>query len=143
MQFSVQLVKGGCRREQKVVFRKDNFTSTRYTCTLTNLYLVSEAPKNHNRCAASQKSNEIHLKLDNNLLNGVSIDTSGLLATWPEFGSIGLSFSGLYSKFCIFHYLASSPSVPPFSLRAFGQNDFPLRGGGRGVPPNSAKEQIR
>ena len=39
--------------------------------------------------AASQKSNEIHLKLDNNQLNGISIDTSGLLATWPEFGAIG------------------------------------------------------
>ena len=42
--------------------------------------------------AVSQKSNEIHLKLDNNQLNGISIDTSGLLATWPEFWAIGLSF---------------------------------------------------
>ena len=30
---------------------------------------------------------------------------------------------------------------PPFPLRVFGQDDFPLRGGG--VPPNSVKEKIR
>ena len=47
--------------------------------------------------AASKKSNEIHLKLDNCQFNGISIDTSGLLATWPEFWAIGLSFLGLYS----------------------------------------------
>ena len=63
--------------------------------------------------AASQKSNEIHLKLDNCQLNGISIDTSGLLATWPEFWAIGLSFLGLNSWFCVFHYLASSPTLPP------------------------------
>ena len=28
--------------------------------------------------------------------------------------------------------------VPPFPLRVFGQDDFPLRG--EGVPPNSAEE---
>ena len=67
--------------------------------------------------AASQKSNEIHLKLDNNQLNRISIDTSGLHETWPEFWAIGLSFLGLYFLFCVFHYLASSPTV---------------RGGGRG-----------
>ena len=61
--------------------------------------------------AASKKSNEIHLKLDNCQLNGISIDTSGLLATWPEFWAIGLSFLGLYSKFCIYNYLASLPTV--------------------------------
>ena len=47
--------------------------------------------------AANKKSNENHLKLDNCQLNGISIDTSGLLATWPEFWAIGLSFLGLYS----------------------------------------------
>ena len=31
--------------------------------------------------AASKKSNEIHLKLDNCQLNRISVDTSGLLAT--------------------------------------------------------------
>ena len=29
---------------------------------------------------------------------------------------------------------------PPFPLRDFGQDDFPLRGDGGGTPPNSAKE---
>ena len=42
--------------------------------------------------AASQKLNEIHLKLDICQLYRISIDTSGLLATWPEFWAIGLSF---------------------------------------------------
>ena len=59
-------------------------------------------------------------------LNGISIDTSGLLATWPEFWAIGLSFLGLYSKFCIFHYLASSPTVggvPPLSAKGFLETD--------------------
>ena len=47
--------------------------------------------------AASKKSNENHLKLDNCQLNRISVDTLGLLATWPEFWAIGLSFFGLYS----------------------------------------------
>ena len=42
--------------------------------------------------AASQRSNEIHLKLDNCQLNRISFDTSVILATWPEFWAIGLSF---------------------------------------------------
>ena len=29
-------VKGGVKGKQNVVFRKDNFTNTRCTCTLTN-----------------------------------------------------------------------------------------------------------
>ena len=62
--------------------------------------------------AASKWSNEIHLKLDICQLNRISVDTSGLLATWPEFWAIGQNFLGLYFLFC-FHYLASSPTVPP------------------------------
>ena len=56
--------------------------------------------------ARSQKSNEVHLKLDNYQLNKISFDTSGLLATWPEFWAIGLSFLGLYFLFCVFHWTA-------------------------------------
>ena len=63
--------------------------------------------------AVSQKSNEIHLKLNDCQLNRYFVDTSGLLATWPEFWAIGLSFLGLNSWFCVFHYLASSPTVGP------------------------------
>ena len=37
--------------------------------------------------AASTESNEIHPKLDNCQVNRISVDTSGLLATWPEFGA--------------------------------------------------------
>ena len=48
--------------------------------------------------AASTKSNEIHPKLDNCQVNRISVDTSGLLATWTEFWAIGLSFFGLYSS---------------------------------------------
>ena len=44
---------------------------------------------------ASQKSMEIHLKLDNYQLNRISFDTCG--ATWPEFWAIGLSFLGLFA----------------------------------------------
>ena len=51
--------------------------------------------------AASQKSNEIDLKLDNYQLNRNSFDTSGLCATWPEFWAIGMSFSGLCAFFII------------------------------------------
>ena len=32
--------------------------------------------------------------------------------------------------------LRGGGGIPPFPLRVFGQDDFPLRG----VPPNSAKE---
>ena len=46
--------------------------------------------------ASSQKSNEIHLELDNCQLNRISIDTSSVLATWPEFWANGLSRLGLY-----------------------------------------------
>ena len=46
--------------------------------------------------AVSQKSNEIHLKLDNCQLTGIFVDTSGLLATWPELWAIGLRFLVLY-----------------------------------------------
>ena len=66
--------------------------------TLSLIFILSaKLLKTTTDGAASQKSNEIHLKLDNNQFNGISIDTSGLLATWPEFWAIGLSFLGLYS----------------------------------------------
>ena len=47
--------------------------------------------------AASQRSNEIHLKLVNFQLKRISFDTSGILATWPDFWASGLSFLGLNS----------------------------------------------
>ena len=47
--------------------------------------------------AASQRSNDFHLKLDNCQLNRISFDTSVILATWSEFLAIGLSFLGLIS----------------------------------------------
>ena len=97
MQFRAQLVKGECKREQNVIFRKNDFTSTRCTFFFTNIYIVKKLLKATTDGAASQKSNEIHLKLDNCQFNRISIDTSGLLATWPEFWAIGLSFLGLYS----------------------------------------------
>ena len=100
MQFSAQLVTGGCKSEQNVIFRKDNFTSTRCTMYMYfKLIFIFSAKllKTTTDGAASQKSNEIHLKLDNYQFNRISIDTSGLLATWPEFWAIGLSFLGLYS----------------------------------------------
>ena len=62
---------------------------------------------------ASKKSNEIHLKLDNCQLDRIFVDTSGLHATWPDFWAIGLSFLGLNFLFCVFNYLASSPTAPP------------------------------
>ena len=46
--------KGGCKREQDVVFKIDNFSSTRFTHTLTNLYLVSEEPQQMALQAKSQ-----------------------------------------------------------------------------------------
>ena len=61
--------------------------------------------------AASKKSNEIHLKLDNCQLNGISIDTSGLLATWPEFWAIGLSFLDTFA-FSLDTLLAHSAPPP-------------------------------
>ena len=62
--------------------------------------------------AASQKSNEIHLKLDNCQLNRISVDTSGILATWPEFWAIGLSFVGLYFLFFYFLFFIGWPVSP-------------------------------
>ena len=59
-------------------------------CTLTYNYLM--LLKTTTNGAASQKSIEIHLKLDNYQLNRIFFDTSGLSATWPEFWAIGLSF---------------------------------------------------
>ena len=47
--------------------------------------------------AASQKSNEIYLKLNNCQLNRYFFYTSGPLATWPEFWAISLSFLGFTS----------------------------------------------
>ena len=46
--------------------------------------------------AASKMSSDIHLKLGNYQLNRIAVDTSGLLATWPEFWAMGPSFLGLY-----------------------------------------------
>ena len=40
----------------------------------------------------SQKSKEIHLKLNDCQLNRYFVDTSGLLATWPEFWTIDYEF---------------------------------------------------
>ena len=97
MQCRAQLVNRGCKREKNVVFRIDNCKSTRSTCTLTHFYHVSEALKTTTDGAVSQKSNEIHLKLNDCQLNRYFVDTSGLLATWPEFWAIGLSFLGLNS----------------------------------------------
>ena len=96
MQFRAQLVNGGCKREQNVVFRKDNFKSTKSICSLTHIFIMSERLLNTTiDGASSQKQNEIHLKLDDCQLNRYFFDTSGLLATWPEFWAIGLSFLGL------------------------------------------------
>ena len=78
-------------------------------CTLTHHYHVTETPKHHN--IWRYKSNEMQIKLNYCQLKRYIFHTSGLLVTWPEFWAIGLSFLGLYSKFCIFHYLASSPTV--------------------------------
>ena len=70
--------------------------------------------------AASQKSMEINLKLDNYQLNRISFDTSGLSATWPEFGAIGLSFLGLFAFLIMWPprpLWGVSPSIKPlFSL---------------------------
>ena len=42
--------------------------------------------------------------------------------------------------FCrFFSVKGGGQGYPPFPLRVFGQDDFLIRGG-RGVPPNSAKE---
>ena len=62
--------------------------------------------------AASKWSNEIHLKLDICQLNRISVDTSGLLATWPEFWAIGQNFLGLYFLFCV-SIIWPRPLCPP------------------------------
>ena len=73
---------------------------------LQQIFILSvKLLKNTTDGAASQKSNEIDLKLYNYQPNRISFDTSGLSATWPEFWAIGLGF-------CVFHCLASSPAVP-------------------------------
>ena len=92
---------GGCKERTKCCFQEGQFYKHKTTCTLTNFYLVSEAPKDHIRwsCRQSKKSSEIHLKLDNCQLNRISVDISNLLATWPEFWAIGLSFLGFISNF--------------------------------------------
>ena len=51
--------------------------------------------------AVSKKSSEIHLKLDKCQLNRISVDTSGLLATWPELWALGLSFLGFTFNFAL------------------------------------------
>ena len=51
-------------------------------------------------------------------------DTSGLFATWPEYWAIGLSFLGLYFLFCVFHYLASSPTVEGGDCSKFWKLNF-------------------
>ena len=69
-----------------------------YVHVLKQIFILSvKLLKTTTDGAATKKSNEIHLKLDNCQLNTISVDTSGLLATWPEFWAIGLSFLGLYS----------------------------------------------
>ena len=64
--------------------------------------------------AVSQKSNEIHLKLNDCQLNRYFVDTSGLLATWPEFWAIGLSFLDTFA-FSLDTLLAHSASPSPFA----------------------------
>ena len=86
---------GGCKREQNVVFGKDNFKYKMYTYFIKSL--SEKLLKNTKDGAASKMSNDIHLKLDDCQQNRVAVDISGLLATWPEFWAISLSFLGLYS----------------------------------------------
>ena len=47
-----------------------------------------------------------------------------------------LNILGALSKTTQRIFSVKGGKYPPFPLRVFGQNDFPLRG--RGVPPNSA-----
>ena len=62
--------------------------------------------------AASQRSNEIHLKLDNCQLNRISFDTSVILATWPEFWANGLSFlTEFLGLLFIFAFLAARAAL--------------------------------
>ena len=58
MQFRAQLIKGGVRKN-KMLFSGKTISSTRCTCTLTNLYLVNEAPKIHK----SSKDHLVNCKL--------------------------------------------------------------------------------
>ena len=50
-----------------------------------------------------------------------------------------LGFDGICAYICGKDMRIREPFKKTFPLRVFGQDDFPLRGG-RGVPPNSAKE---
>ena len=65
--------------------------------------------------AARKKSNENHLKLDNCQLNRISVDTLGLLATWPEFWAIGLSFFGFILNFAFLIMWPPHPLLSNFS----------------------------
>ena len=81
-----------------MLFSERTISQVRDVHVLKQIFILSvKLLKTTTDGAASQKSNEIHLKLDNCQFNRISIDTSGLLATWPEFWAIGLSFLGLYS----------------------------------------------
>ena len=69
MQFRAQLVKGGGVRDNKMLFSGKTISQVQdvrtgktisqvqdvRTCTLTNLYLVSEAPINQNRWRCKRK----------------------------------------------------------------------------------------
>ena len=59
-------------------------------------------------------------------------DLEGCLFKYASKGTCQKRFSGFFPL--------RGGGYPPFSLRVFGHNDFPLRGG---VPPNSVKEKIR
>ena len=57
MQFRAQLVSRGVR-DNKMLFSGKAISQVQdvhCSCTLTNLYLVSEAPKNHNKWCRKQK----------------------------------------------------------------------------------------
>ena len=105
MQFRAQLVKGGCKRRAKCCFQERQFHKYKmYMYFNKNFILSVKLLKTTTDGAVSKMSNEIHLKLDN-----CQLDTSCLLATWPEFWAIGLSFLGFYFLFCIFNGQPVSP----------------------------------
>ena len=82
--------------ENKMLFSGKTMSQAQDVPVLQQIFILSvKLLKNTTDGAASQKSNEIDLKLYNYQPNRISFDTSGLSATWPEFWAIGLSFLGL------------------------------------------------
>ena len=85
-------------RENEMLFSGKTISKVQEVRVLKHIFIMSvKLLKTTTDGAASQKSNEIHLKLNDCQLNRYFVDTSGLLATWPEFWAIGLSFLGLNS----------------------------------------------